>query len=39
MLTPDTPRIIIVITGFAALTAASAFSPANLPMTMESTAL
>ena len=39
MLTPDTPKITIVITGFAALTAASAFSPANLPMTMESTAL
>ena len=39
MLTPDTPRMTIVMTGFAALTAASAFSPANLPITMESTAL
>ena len=36
---PDTPRITMVITGFAALTAASAPSPANLPMMIESTAL
>ena len=36
---PDTPRITMVITGSAALTAASARSPANLPMTIVSTAL
>ena len=36
---PDTPRITIVITGLDALTAASAPSPANLPMMIGSTAL